>query len=447
MIVGRDYKKVLDSVLKKIEPSEEEIAEHRKFMEEIAKKLNEMTPKDIEIKPVGSIAKGTFLKGDTDYDIFILFPKTYYIKDVETLGIKWAKEFVRKFKAKRKKVEVAYAQHPYLRAFIDGKEIDFVPSYKITSGEEVETAVDRSQLHTEYIKEKMKKGMENEVRLLKQFLKGIGIYGAEGKVMGFSGYLCELLILKFGSFLNLLSSCEKWKNPCFDIEHGMSETEMKEKFKNSAMVFVDPVDKNRNVAAAVSNTSLSIFIYSARQFLRNPSEKFFFPVKKKVNKKWMNKQLKLRDSKIYLLEFEKPQIVEDILWPQIYKLSSKISEYSKMFNFSVFDIYPFEKNGKIGMIIEYEIHSLPKMVKIYGPPIYMTESVERFIEKNKVTEPVWIENDKILAIGKRKFVSAKDLLQYLLKTREGFPPDLKKLKMKLYDVNYVVKKYPEFLYS
>jgi tRNA nucleotidyltransferase (CCA-adding enzyme) len=446
LIIGRDYARVLRSVLKRIKPDAKEVSECNEFMNYITTTLNAMTPKDIEIKAVGSVAKGTFLKGDTDFDVFILFPKSYYVKDVELLGIKWAKEFVKKIKAKEKKIEIAYAQHPYLRAFIDGKEIDIVPSYKITDASEIETAVDRSPLHTEYIKEHMTEEMKDEVRLLKQFLKGIGIYGAEGKVMGFSGYLCELLILAHSSFLNLLESASSWKSPCYDIEHGMSADELRKKF-NSPMIFVDPVDGSRNVAAAVSKTSLSIFIHYANKFLKRPSEKFFFPTEKKVNLKWMAKQLSLRDSKIYLLEFEKPKVVDDILWPQIYKLSSKLFDGARRYDFSVFDVYSFEERGKIGMLVEFEIHSLPKMKKIYGPPIYMTEDVEKFIEKNRVTEPIWIESDRILAIGKRKFCSAKEFLTEFVRKKEGFPPDLKKVRIKILEVNEIVKRYPQQLYS
>ena len=31
-------------------------------------------------------------------------------------------------------------------------------------------------------------------------MQGIGVYGAEIKVGGFSGYLCELLVMKYGGF-------------------------------------------------------------------------------------------------------------------------------------------------------------------------------------------------------------------------------------------------------
>jgi len=39
---------------------------------------------------------------------------------------------------------------------------------------------------------------------LKQFMKGIGVYGSELRRRGFSGYLTELLVINYGSFLGVL---------------------------------------------------------------------------------------------------------------------------------------------------------------------------------------------------------------------------------------------------
>ena len=41
------------------------------------------------------------------------------------------------------------------------------------------------------------------------------------------------------------------------------------------MVAVDPVDKNRNVAAALTLQKMSEFIVAAGNFLENPSEEYF----------------------------------------------------------------------------------------------------------------------------------------------------------------------------
>ena len=42
-------------------------------------------------------------------------------------------------------------------------------------------------------------------------MKGVGVYGAEIRVGGFSGYLCELLTLSFGSFTDILKAVSDWK--------------------------------------------------------------------------------------------------------------------------------------------------------------------------------------------------------------------------------------------
>ncbi len=292
MIVGRDYQRIFDKVLAKVKPTEKEIKEDWEFIEKLVDKLNKMTPEDIYVEVAGSIAKGTSRKGDRDFDVFMLFSKKYSVLELMSDGLKYAKQA-----AKGNKYEIAYAEHPYLRTWIQGKEIDIVPSYKISDISERVTSVDRSPLHTRYINSVMNDSQKDDVRLLKQFLKGSGIYGAEGRIQGFSGYLCELLIVAHKNFVGLLETASKWKEvPTFDIEKKRMPSELKKKFPNSAMIVIDPVDENRNVAAAVSKTSLSILIHSSREFLRKPSINYFFPPEKKINKKWIETQLKQRDS-------------------------------------------------------------------------------------------------------------------------------------------------------
>ena len=47
------------------------------------------------------------------------------------------------------------------------------------SKRKMESAADRTQFHTEFMLENLSGPMKNNVRLLKQFLKNNGIYGAE----------------------------------------------------------------------------------------------------------------------------------------------------------------------------------------------------------------------------------------------------------------------------
>src|SRR5439155_21106807 len=111
-----------------------------------------------------------------------------------------------------------------------------------------------------------------EVRLVKAWTGGTGVYGAEAKIRGFSGYLCELLVLKHGTFRGVLQAAMSWR-PGTKIEF---ETAATRQFPEPLIV-VDPVDGNRNVASAVSGEQLATFAHAGREYLANPSDRFFFP--------------------------------------------------------------------------------------------------------------------------------------------------------------------------
>ena len=105
--------------------------------------------------------------------------------------------------------------------------------------------------------------MKNEVRILKTFLKSNKIYGAEIAKQGFSGYISEVLILEFGNFENLIKSVTKIKE-----KQIIGKTS---KSFDTAIVVIDPIDSNRNLAAAISNENIGKFILSCRAFKNKPS--------------------------------------------------------------------------------------------------------------------------------------------------------------------------------
>ena len=81
--------------------------------------------------------------------------------------------------------------------------VNIVPCYKVALGE-WKSAADRSPYHTKYIISKLDDRLRLEARLFKKFVKASRVYGAEVRVQGFSGYVCEVLILKYGSFQSVL---------------------------------------------------------------------------------------------------------------------------------------------------------------------------------------------------------------------------------------------------
>ena len=167
--------------------------------------------------------------------------------------------------------EEKYAEHPYVHAIIEGFDVDLVPCYLLENTSCLKSAVDRTPFHSRYILERIK-GMEDQVLLLKQFMKGVGVYGSELKVGGFSGYLSELLVLHYGSFMGTLEGTSRWRpGEIIDLEGGGALSH------DEPMVVVDPVDPRRNVAAALTLDKMLQFAASARCFRKGPSLDFFLP--------------------------------------------------------------------------------------------------------------------------------------------------------------------------
>ena len=181
---------------------------------------------------VGSIARNTWVRGDRDLDVFLLFPPDISREALESEGLALARTIARKF---TKTFCEKYAEHPYINATIDSIDVDLVPCYNVESAASIQSAVDRTPFHTRYITEKIN-GLTDDVLLLKQFAKAGGIYGSDQMTEGFSGYLCELLILYYGGFGLLLDAAADWRpSTLIDIsQHGSKEF-------SEPLIVIDPV--------------------------------------------------------------------------------------------------------------------------------------------------------------------------------------------------------------
>ncbi|MFQ5887108.1 MAG: CCA tRNA nucleotidyltransferase [Candidatus Hydrothermarchaeales archaeon] len=398
-------------VLEKINPTEDEEAEMLAICEELLRKVGKESQKvDAKISPilVGSVSRGTWLNYEKDIDIFLKFPLEYGEKDLEAIITKVAEEIL------EKPIKI-YAQHPYVTGGYNGFEAEIVPCYDIEKTSQLKSAVDRTPFHDKFIKENIG-GNESEVRLLKQFLRGIGCYGAEAEVEGFSGYLCELLIVYYGSFENAINSGLRWSaQQVIDIYSDHDAREVLEKF-SSPLVFIDPVDRNRNVASALSEQRFYQFVVAAREYTKKPSERFFFPNKRKVERSTLLEKFEKRGTTLVSVVFLKPDVVEDILYPQIRKACQTLKNVIKDNDFKLIGT-DFSVSEDICILIELEDLELPSMRIHYGPKVN-SDHEERFLEKyedfkGKLTEP-FITGDRWCVMLKRKYTSAKTLLEDFL---------------------------------
>ncbi len=400
---------ILKEVLSKIKPTPEEQEALKKLSERIIKRIAEVArEKGIEARGllVGSAARNTWLRGDKDLDIFILLPENLDIDEFEKKGMEIAKSVAENF-------EERYAEHPYVKAFFNGYEVDLVPCYAISHPEKIKSAVDRTPFHNQYVLEHIK-GKEDEVLLLKQFMKGISTYGAELKTQGFSGYLCELLIIKYGSFLETLMQAKKWR---YGVKIAFEKHEALE-FKHP-LVVIDPVDPKRNVAAALSKEKFYEFIAAAREFLEKPSIDFFFSERKAMSGEEFKDQLQKRSTAIYAVVLKSPDVVEDVLYPQLRKAKQSIAALLERHEFKVFksDVYADSKHSII--LLELSVWRLPSVRKHIGPPVEEEMHVKKFLAKYRrsataLSRP-YIHGDRYVVELPRKYIEAKDLLKAKLK--------------------------------
>jgi tRNA nucleotidyltransferase (CCA-adding enzyme) len=359
-----------EQVLAKLKPSAKDEARIQEIIGLLVKKVmgaKAAAGANIEPYLVGSIAKDTHLK-DPDADIFLLFSPEISRETLEKTGLAIGKESITG--------REHYAEHPYIKGEFMGLRVDIVPAYKIVDSSQKMTAVDRTPFHTEYVKKNLAPELRDDVRLLKAFMKGIGTYGADAKTMGFSGYLCELLVIKFGGFKKTIIDATKWRNG-LRLELG----EKTDRKFDSAMTFIDPVDPARNVASAVSADNLGMFIAASRAYLAGPMLEFFFPKPiEPLKHNAIVKQLEHRGM-ILLLRMPRPDLIDDILYPQLRKFERNVCLYMESGNFTVMDSASMALEDCMVIILEMETGELPTAALHRGPPVWVAENSENFLSK------------------------------------------------------------------
>lgn len=415
----RIIKGICERVLRKVTPGKKEKEEVLQFSKNLTKKLTQEMQRsaiEAEAQVQGSVAKDTWLAGEKDVDMFILLPKTYtkeiFLKVLDVVkalvGEKWVE---------------AYAEHPYIEAEVEGYKIDFVPCFKIERAEEAISSVDRTPLHTSYIKRHLDQQVKNEVRLLKRFMRGIDTYGAEIKVGGFSGYLCELLVLHFKSFIGVLRAfAQHRQRMVVDIGGHFKgrESELPLLFEEP-LVIVDPVDSGRNVASAVQPQKLYTFVAAARAFLRKPDVKFFYPPETTaLTAKELKQKLENRGSAIVFLTFGKVKAVPDVLWGQLYKSQRSLHKLLQQSDFNILRDTAWSDEKKLNMFIfELEQRFISPIKKHLGPPLEKEHECERFLRKHlksssTVSGP-YIEDGRWIVELRRKYTDIVNLLSEKLK--------------------------------
>lgn len=402
-----DWPEIRKIVLERIKPSKAEEITLREVGGQVVEKINSILRK-ARIKGIaeihGSVPHGTWITGQMDLDIFVVLDnyrereQLSEVLDALREHTDW--EFTE-----------AWAEHPYLQTEIGGYNLDIVPCFRTKIGERIKSATDRSPLHTKWLKRNLN-GMGDDVRLLKQFLKVIEIYGAEIKVGGFSGYLCELLVIKHGSFMGVIEVASMWGEK--EIIRFNDETR---EFKDPLVVY-DPVDSLRNVASALREEPYHRFISAAQAFNEKPSERFFTFDETPVDIDELIERIGERSTVFVVIE-ESEAAVPDTLWGQLRRSMGAIEKQLIKQGFDVIEstVWSNEKTRHIFSLM-LTSNNRTETDKHFGPPVQLEKDVKKFLgiytDNPRVVSGPEIEDGRWFVVLYREHTRVKDTLDELL---------------------------------
>jgi tRNA nucleotidyltransferase (CCA-adding enzyme) len=365
-------------------------------------------PVDADIVQVGSTARNTWIAGDRDIDLFVSFRPDLSRDKLEEYGLEVGHAVL-------PDGHEEYAEHPYVVGEYDGYEVDCVPCYAVEDATRIQSAVDRTPFHTRYLEARLTDSLADDVRVCKQFFKGIGVYGSDLRTRGFSGFLTELLVLEYGGFREFIEAAADWHPPVeFDSE-GHGEASFAD-----PLVVIDPTDPERNVAAVLSAANVARLQHYARDLLADPHEELFEQTEPEpLDANGVRTVVDDRATTPLAIHFETPDLVDDQLWPQLEKSRRGIASELDRRGFDVFRSNAFATSERAVLLFELAVAERPAVERHDGPPVHVREHATGFFEKydGERTAPTggppygpYIDGDRYVVERAREFTSAAELL-------------------------------------
>ena len=375
----------------------------------------------------GSFAKGTWLPGDADIDIFVEIKPSVGIEKFEEMGRKIGSETLKEYGPK-----LRYSDHPYVEAFVESVRVNIVPCYDVEQGK-WKSAADRSPFHTLYISTRFDDQKRWQARLLKKFFKTLGIYGAEVSIAGFSGYVSEVLVLKYCSFENVLRAAADWQERQV-IAVGDYDPDFVKGF-NSRVIIIDPVDSRRNLGTAISAESVAKFMLAARVFLNRPSLQFF---KESERHRRSAPASKLLLPNVLVIEFSHQKKSPDIIWGQLKHSINSIAKQLELAHFQVLRSSCLtDERSSAALVFLLESITLPPYTKKKGPEIFRRKDTASFVS-NRKKEPlaIWVDKEmRIVMLVDRNTTDARKFVKSLLLNdveKSGISKDLIVNELQIY---------------
>src|SRR5918997_754200 len=378
----------------------------------------------------GSFAKGTWLPDHADIDIFVKIKRSVGAEKFEEMGRQIGSKALKMYGPK-----LRYSDHPYVEVFVKNVRVNVVPCYDVEQGK-WQSAADRSPFHTQYISSHFDNEKRRHARLLKKFFQSVGIYGAEISTEGFSGYVSEVLVLKYSSFENVLRSAAEWQERQI-IAVCDYDSDFVKAF-NSPLIIIDPVDNRRNLGTAISPESVAKFMLAARTFLEKPSLEFFREGNKKNRGRGPSKKLLLPN--VLVVEFSHQKKSPDIIWGQLKRSINAIAKQLELAHFEVLRSYGVtDERTSAALAFLLESITLPAYTKKKGPEIFRKKDTSSFLLNRKKPLAIWVEREmRIAMLIERKATDARKFVKSLLlnhRENSGISKDLIANKLQIYSGN------------
>ena len=357
---------ILHRVLHDIKPTPQEEQHVHAIVNNVQRTLH---VKDARIILGGSGAKNTWLSHTTDIDLYVSFDYAAY----KTKSTHLADIIERHLKKTFKRYLRLHGSRDYFQVTFKGYTIEIIPILSITRSTKAQNITDVSLLHVKHIKQFAQQS--DDMRLAKQFARAQNVYGAESYIKGFSGYVLELLVAHYGSFLRLLKAASRWKHRTI-IGSKNAVQRLNNAKKASPLILIDPVQSDRNVAAALSQEKYTLFKKACQRFLARPSRTFFTP--RTITITALKKK-----GHVSVITAQTISPKRDIGGAKALKAFEFLLNHLNEFGITS---RHFDYDGKtITFTITTRTATLKPTMKLYGPPFSLTNTnaLERFKQAHK----------------------------------------------------------------
>lgn len=425
----KEHEKIENIVLEMLELERERAEEVSDIIQELKEKIAvdlSSLGVNARVEIQGSFARNTYLPEDNTFDLLIILQrsdKSNIHQILDSLSQRLKNDRLRKTPLETKKIT---GKTPYLRILGAGEKFHVFVAFEYTPGDKPLSMFDKVPLHTQYVLTHMNEKQKKEVLLLKKFVHSINIYREEVGAIGFNGYLCELLILHYGSFRNTLKAIVNWKpRTIIDVKKG------KEKFEDvdamSAdllqgyypLYVLDPVDPRSNAASGVTLDQFYSLIAAATYFLEKPSLNFFEELECKLPSfEAIQEKIALSEREIITLLFPRNFQDPGVCWEKAQNTRMAFEEELIKNNYIVERSKPFVSEDYYGVIFSF-VSAIPKLaLRKEGPPINTKEAIdflEKYTKHTDVISGPFIDYGKWIVYFSKKGQHVYDFLWLLAK--------------------------------